>query len=506
MVWKRSNKQSHEYKKIKYDIVPYTRGVVLDLGCGPYRPFPHFIGIDNMEGFTEGARWRPDITRNCEDLSIFTSKGIDAVFSSHLLEHIVNTEKTLKEWWRVIKVGGYLVLYLPHKDYYPNIGTPGANLDHEHDFLPDDIISVMYDVSNKWDIVENQERNQDDEYSFLQVYQKLSKGPVKFSYKDPKPEKTCAVVRYGGVGDMLQSASIFPGLKEQGYHITLYTSHTGNHIAKNNPYIDKTILQDTDQVPNHELTEFFEVTKKKYDKFINLCESVEGTFLAMSERIQYQWPTKVRHEFLNKNYVEFTHALAEVPFKPDIQFYSTPSEKKWAEHERKKLGGRVILWGMTGSSVHKVWPYVDKIIARILLTYPDVKIVLTGDEISQLAEQGWQEEKRVIKVCGRWDVRKALTFVDYADLVIGPETGLLNAASMKDVPKIIFLSHSSGENLTRDWVNTITLRPLNCPCYPCHQIHHGFDPCVRDKETGVALCQANISAERVWTSIRYYFD
>jgi len=226
----------------------------------------------------------------------------------------------------------------------------------------------------------------------------------------------------------------------------------------------------------------------------------------MEERIQYQWPTKVRHDFLNRNYVEFTHALAEVPFVPHIKFYSTPAEQKWAEKKRKEMGGRVVLWAMTGSSVHKVWPYVDTIIADILLTYDDVKVVLIGDEISQLAEQGWQNESRVIKACGKWDIRKALTFVDYADLVIGPETGVLNAASMKDVPKIIFMSHSSGENLTRDWKNTSTLKPFDCPCYPCHQIHHGFDPCIRDAKTGVALCQANISSERVWQAVRLYLD
>lgn len=504
MTWERDEQQSHEYRKIKYEIVPYTKGKVLELGCGPYRAYPHFIGIDNLAEFDKGGKWRPDITGDCQDLSMFASKSIDAVFSSHLLEHIQDTEKTLREWWRVIKIGGYLVLYLPHKQFYPNIGEPGGNDQHKHDFMPADIIGHMCNISGKWDLLENQDRDQDDEYSFFQVYQKIAKGPEQFSWKKPKPEKTCAVVRYGGVGDMLQSSSVFPLLKEQGYHLTLYTSVNGHHIVKEDPYVDKFIIQETDQVPNHELGAFFDVIRKKYDKFINLCESVEGTFLAMQDRIAYQWPQSVRHEMLNKNYIEFTHALAEVPFKPHIEFYPTISETKWAQKQRKKLNGRVILWAMTGSSVHKVWPYVDQIIARIMLTYPDCKVVLTGDDISKMAEAGWENESRVIKACGRWSIRNVLAFAKYADLVIGPETGVLNCVSMEEIPKIVCLSHSSKENLTRDWVNVISLTPQDCPCWPCHKIHHGFDPCIQDKETGVALCQAKISAEQMWGAVNLW--
>ena len=45
----------------------------------------------------------------------------------------------------------------------------------------------------------------------------------RFSWKEPRPEKKAAVVRYGAIGDMVQVSSIFPGLKDQGYHLTVYT-------------------------------------------------------------------------------------------------------------------------------------------------------------------------------------------------------------------------------------------------------------------------------------------
>ena len=47
MAWRLEDPQGNEAAKIKYEIVPYTRGQGLDIGCGPFKAFPHFIGVDN---------------------------------------------------------------------------------------------------------------------------------------------------------------------------------------------------------------------------------------------------------------------------------------------------------------------------------------------------------------------------------------------------------------------------------------------------------------------------
>ena len=65
---------------------------------------------------------------------------------------------------------------------------------------------------------------------------------------------------------------------------------------------------------------------------------------------------------------------------------------------------------------------------------------------------------------------RLLAFLDVCDVVIGPETGVLNAASYIGLPhKIVMLSHSSKENLSKHWNNTTTLEPEYYPedfCYP----------------------------------------
>jgi len=497
MVWKATDPQGQEAQKVKYEIVKYTRGKVLDLGCGPWKTYPHFIGMDNKTEWT-GHEYQPDIVGDCTNLTLFASKSMDAVFSSHFLEHVENPLKVLKEWWRVIKPGGHLILYLPHMNFYPCIGSEGANTDHKFDFLPRDIISEMKGVGY-WDLIVCEERNEDQEYSFLQVFQKSEKNvPEKYLYSwaKEKPEKTCGIVRYGGFGDMIQTASILPGLKRQGYHITVYTTPGGHDILKSDPNIDEFFLQDNDQVPNMELLQFWDVQKQKFDKWVNLSESIEGTLLALECRPAYYWTKDARNMLLDVNYLDFMHMLAGVPDPVCPKFYPTEREARIARNRRDKINGPVIMWAADGSGVHKHWPHMDQAISRILITYPEAHIVMVGNELSSILEQGWQNEERVIKKCGKWDIRETLAFAETCNIVIGPETGILNSVSMLDIPKIVFLSHSTIKNLTRDWKNCKSLVPEGCECYPCHKMHYNFRTCSRVDDG--AECQDKIDIVQFW--------
>jgi ADP-heptose:LPS heptosyltransferase/predicted SAM-dependent methyltransferase len=506
MVWSLDGKQGNEAAKIRWELVPFTGGNVLDLGCGPFKAFPHFIGVDNGHHDAQFG-WQNKanvVVDTCEKLSLFASSSMDAVFSSHLLEHIEHPERALREWWRVIRCGGYLCLYLPHKNFYPNIGQRGANPDHKHDFLPTDIITMMESLGG-WDLVRNEDRNGGDEYSFFQVYKKRSDKQQNIT-PPVEHEKTCGIVRYGAFGDLLMASSIFPWLKAQGYHITLYTTPNGYEIAQSDPHIDHFYLQGRDQVPNGELGDFWNHERAKYDRWINLSESIEGTLLPIPGRIAHQWPDSVRRVELNKNYLEWTHQLAEVPLPVRQKFYPTAEEKAWARKERAAMGDApVVLWSLSGSSMHKTWPWLDQAIAQLLLSRPRLKIVLVGDDVCQILEQGWEAEPRVLRRSGRWSIRQSMAFCDYANVVVGCETGLLNCAGLLDVPKVIVLSHSSQENLTKHWKNTIALEPPT-PCHPCHRMHYGFDFCFQHEESGVAQCQADVSAADMVAAIKQSLD
>lgn len=508
MVWRATDPQCNESKKIVWEVAPYLRGRGLDVGAGDFKILPHAISVDNMNHEQFGFNVRPDVFASADKLDMFASASMDWVYSSHTLEHVDDMKATLAEWWRVVKQGGYLVLYLPHKDFYPNIGQPGANPDHKRDFLPQDVVDAM--PQKGWDLIVRQERNEDMEYSFLLIFKKIQSSGTLESWMNSRPGKTACVVRYGAFGDNIQASSIFKGLKEQGYHVTVFAAPPGSDVIRHDPNIDNLVLFDRDQVPNGNLMDFWRWQAKNFDLFVNLSESVEGTLLALPDRRQHTWPSELRHKMLNVNYFEHQHDIAQIPYKLQVKFYSTTEERAWARKTRDqfKAEGPLVMFSLAGSSVHKTWPYMDELIAAIMVTFPSVHVVFVGGPESVILEAGWENEPRVHCTSGKWSIRQTLAMIDQCDLIIGPETGVLNAAACEDIPKIVFLSHSTHENLTRDWVNVHpmasegTICPGRSAGVPaCHQMHYGWANCKKNEVTSTAQCQTDISGHKVWETL-----
>lgn len=512
MVWRAEDPQGNESGKVRWDIVEYTRGKGLDLGCGPHKAFPHFTGVDNLKDVgLFGIEMCPDVVvESCERLAEFCDESQDFVFSSHLLEHIDDYAGALKEWWRVIRPGGFLVLYLPHKDLYPMCGQEGSNPDHKHDFEPFDIKKVMYWLGG-WTLVVNEVRSGGTEYSFLQVWKKNSTGvqsdeTIRIPRKVDRLPKAC-VVRYGGFGDMLQAASVLPALKKAGFHVTVMTTPRGQSVIEHDPNVDAFFIQDENQVPNHLLGEFWEHQARRFDRFINLSESVEGTLLALPGRVNHLWPHAIRHKYMNKNYHEFTAELAGVEFQPEGRFYATMEERTnvatfMRGNEHDAIDTFHVVYALSGSSQHKFYAGQDAVIAKILLEIPNAHIYMTGDEACKILEAGWENEKRISLLSGEQSIRETLTMAQLADVVIGPETGVLNAVAFdSNVAKVCLLSHSSEENLTKHWVNSYPITPVGIDCYPCHRLHYGMKFCREDMATGTAMCQMSIDPSRVFDAV-----
>ena len=173
MTWRYEDKQADESSKVRWELVPYMLGRCLDLGCGPFKVFPHFTGVDN--GHHWGTQGADVVVETAEDLGIFATQSHDCVYSSHLLEHFnyEDLPKILTEWMRVLKSGGHLILHVPDKDEYPNIGERGANADHKFDPTYENIIEAMDKLTSSWDLIDFQKRNKDNEYSLFFVFKKL---------------------------------------------------------------------------------------------------------------------------------------------------------------------------------------------------------------------------------------------------------------------------------------------------------------------------------------------
>lgn len=473
-----------EVGKIRWEVLPWTQGTGLDLGCGDIKLWPSSMGIDNGPGRAK------NLSGDVSKLQLIASEGVDYVFSSHCLEDLDDTAATLAEWWRVLKVGGHLVLYLPHAEFYPRIGTPGANNNHKHDFLPEDIVRHMQAVAPDWVLRDNQERNTGDEYSFLQVYTKRAPGLGQGAALEvTDPDKRCIAMRYGGFGDMLVSSSTFPQLKAQGWHLTVYTGDKGDDVIRHDPNVDRVVSHDIMTMKAGELRELCNYLRTRCAKFVNFSETFEGLLLASPSRPSFWWPQSMRHRYMNGNYLEAAHAAAEVPFVPRQAFYPTAAERTEAAEWRQTTCGtaKLVVVAATGSGVNKIWPHLFEYVGRLAKGHPDVHVAVMGG----LYGAELLEHERIHSISERWSIRRALALALQADLVIGPETGILNAVAHEAMPKIVLLSHSSPQNLTENWVNTTVLAG-DVPCYPCHRLHADWSGCNKDPETQFAACASAI--------------
>ena len=104
----------------------YCRGKGLDIGYGGDLLTPNCRCWDWEHGDAQYLRG-------------MENESFDFVYSSHTLEHMANPEIALRNWWRVLKPGGYLLLYLPHRDLYEKKRTLPSRWSegHKHFFLID---------------------------------------------------------------------------------------------------------------------------------------------------------------------------------------------------------------------------------------------------------------------------------------------------------------------------------------------------------------------------------
>jgi SAM-dependent methyltransferase len=72
-------------------------------------------GFSKKESSTAGHVLKVDIVAPGDNLP-FQDNSVDFVLSSHVLEHFWDPIKTLKEWMRVVRPGGFIFMIIPHKE------------------------------------------------------------------------------------------------------------------------------------------------------------------------------------------------------------------------------------------------------------------------------------------------------------------------------------------------------------------------------------------------------
>ena len=109
----------------------FCKGSGLDVGAGKW-PLPGAIAVDLING--------GDATDIKED-------NLDFIFSSHLLEHLINPVEVLEHWKSKLRFGGVLFLYLPHPDM--TYWNTTKNRKHLHEWQPGQMARIFRDLGFK---------------------------------------------------------------------------------------------------------------------------------------------------------------------------------------------------------------------------------------------------------------------------------------------------------------------------------------------------------------------
>jgi len=306
-------------------------------------------------------------------------------------------------------------------------------------------------------------------------------------------------------------------LKKQGYYIVYNCTPYSAQVLRENPYIDEFLLQEKEVIANKDLGPYWEEIGKGFDKVINFSQSIEGSLLKTEGSEEFKWSHKRRHRECNVNYMDRTLKVAGFPNKKGLlpELYFSKAEEQLAgifrEHYKDKF---LIEISLSGSSFHKTYPWLPYVMNEIHDKYDDIVVVTVGDYLCKLLEN-WQHPNTINKA-GIFTVRQSMIMTKYVDLVLGTETGILNAASCYNTPKIILLSHSSIENLTKYWKNCTSLCAKSCNCQPCHRLIYTLNnTCPLEKvrlpgSTGIAeisipVCMTKIRPEDCYNAIEKYY-
>ena len=333
------------------------------------------------------------------------------------------------------------------------------------------------------------------------------------------------LARFGGIGDNLICASPLRPLKRMGYKIEFITDYKHGIVFNNNPYIDKLTVIGDNQIPTGPgWNKWFSTRAKEYDEFWHLSSTCEGRHALNIGTAAFWWPAHYRRKICAGSYLETVHDICGVAHDFGPLYFPTEEERLRAERTRDEtMKGPYIAWVISGSRIDKLYPYSGIAVARIIseLKMPVVMFGAGGKQFEEakVIEGHVRRHNGSLKSLHtalspdnsdpggfqHWDVRRSLAQLLLADAVVTPDTGLAWAAAMEPMRKVILLSHASVDNITKHWINTVTLHAdrYRVPCWPCHQLHDTQETCTPTRDLGnAAACISDISVDQILAALR----
>lgn len=165
--------------------------------------------------------------------------------------------------------------------------------------------------------------------------------------------------------------------------------------------------------------------------------------------------------------------------KPKLVF--TPEEMKWLGENNKKLGlndnDYVIGIQLETSAPLRNFPKDKmKAVVDVLAKEPGVKLVLIGTEQQRAMGNFLKANYKNVRLALNYSVRQAIIMTNRYDLVIAPDSFMIQAAGSLDKPLIGLYGPFPSEVRMKYFKNSIGLEP-RVACSPCFK--HDFRACIK---------------------------
>lgn len=138
----------------------YCVGNGLDLGSAGDPIVPTSIQVEHPNNYCPffDDKYPPQIRGDARNLTWFRDNVLDYVFSSHLIEDYSADEQkaVLREWARVVKPGGHIVILAPEKFRWAEALRRGQppNMAHKNEPAIGEFTAVFNGIGG-WDVLED---------------------------------------------------------------------------------------------------------------------------------------------------------------------------------------------------------------------------------------------------------------------------------------------------------------------------------------------------------------
>jgi ubiquinone/menaquinone biosynthesis C-methylase UbiE len=106
---------------------------VIDIGVG------RFDTVDGADPICEWAEMHDKDICDATTMDAYQDEQFDTVYASHILEHLTDPITAIRNWIRICKKGGHVIISVPDRDLYERkTELPSKwNADHKYFYLMD---------------------------------------------------------------------------------------------------------------------------------------------------------------------------------------------------------------------------------------------------------------------------------------------------------------------------------------------------------------------------------